>query len=86
MKKGISGLKKKNRSFAFARGRYLLYIKLFRTEADRHNSILMSLLLLLTIKSKKSAYQFEGLLPPTSFKSPPFRNSPPIQMQVTIPD
>ena len=44
---GISGLKQKNRTFACVHGRYLLYyIKPFRKGADRHNGILMSLLLL----------------------------------------
>ena len=40
-KKGISDLTNKKSHFAYAHGRY--YIKLFRTGADRHNGILMSL-------------------------------------------
>ena len=43
-KKGISGQKRKSRTCACVHCRY--YIKLFRTGADRHNGILMSLLLL----------------------------------------
>ena len=39
-KKGIFDLTNKKSHFAYAHGRY--YIKLFRTGADRHNGILMS--------------------------------------------
>ena len=48
LKKCISGMKQKNHSFASVYSRYLYYIKLFRMGANRHNSILMSLLLLIT--------------------------------------
>ena len=41
-KKGISGLKQKNRIFTCVHGRSY-YIKLVRTGSDRHNGILMSL-------------------------------------------
>ena len=76
---------KKEKSQFCVRPCSLLTTLNFSARRPTDNSILMSLLLFLT-ETIKSANQFEGLLPPNSFESPPFRNSPPIQVQVTIPD
>ena len=55
-KKGISGQKRKSRTCACVHCRY--YIKLFRTGADRHNGILMSLLLLVAETIKQQVFSF----------------------------
>ena len=46
-KENFQSKKRKNRTCACVHGRYL-HIKIFHTGADRHNGILMSLLLLAT--------------------------------------
>ena len=46
-KKGTSDLKQKDRTFVCVQMIGTYYIKLFRTRAERHNGILMSLLLLI---------------------------------------
>ena len=46
-KKGTSDLKQKDRTFVCVQMIVTYYIKLFRTRAERHNGILMSLLLLI---------------------------------------